>query len=440
MIWPVTMRRNESGAMEIGGVSLNRIAAEHGTPVYVYDEETLRAAARAYRDGFAEAYPRSRVVYAAKAFLASAIVRIIREEGIGVDVVSGGELFMALRAGMPAAEISFHGNNKSVAELTEAIEAGVGKIVIDNHHEIDLLESIVEDRNAPIEVMLRVNPGVDVHTHRKISTGLADSKFGMPIASGQAADAVSRIVTVPNLRLIGYHSHVGSQLFEPGATISSIDELLAFGATMRDTHGIEVEHLSPGGGYGIGYLDSDKPLTPASWARIVATAVIDGCVRHDLPLPILTIEPGRALIGRAGVALYTVGAIKELPGIRTYVAVDGGMADNIRPALYEARYSAEIANRSAVGPKNPVTIAGKYCESGDLLIEHIDLPRLEAGDLLAIPAAGAYCLSMASNYNLSLRPAVVMVTGGRSQLIRRRETYDDLMTADLESAIDLTPA
>ncbi len=443
MIWPMTTRRDETGTLEVGGVSLARIATDFGTPVYVYDELTLRSSARAFRDTFVEAYPRSRVVYAAKAFLASAIVEVLREEGVGIDVVSGGELFVALRAGMPASDISFHGNNKSVAELREAIDAGVGAIVIDNVHEIDLLVPLVAGRPdpvpVPLPVMLRVNPGVDVHTHSKISTGLADSKFGMPIASGGAAEAVARIVAAPNLHLIGYHAHVGSQLFDPDATISSIEALVAFGAAMRERHGIEMAHLSPGGGFGIAYLDTDRPLDAATWARIVAGAVIDGCARRGLPLPIVTVEPGRSIVGRAGVALYAVGAIKELPGIRTYVSVDGGMADNIRPALYDARYTATIANRDPDGPMRTVTIAGKYCESGDVLIDRIDLPRIAPGDLLAIPAAGAYCLSMASNYNLAPRPAAVLVGDGKTRLIRRRETYDDLVGTDAATGLDLTP-
>jgi diaminopimelate decarboxylase len=434
------MRRDERGAVEIGGVSLPEIAAEFGTPVYVYDEETLRSTARAFRDAFARAYPRSRVVYAAKAFLATAIVEVLRDEGLGIDVVSGGELFVAMHAGMPASDITFHGNNKSATELDEAIEAGVGAIVIDNLYEIDLLESLLAHRRDPMPVMLRVNPGVDVHTHRKISTGLADSKFGLPIATGAAADAVARIADRPNLALIGYHAHVGSQLFEPDATVASIDTVLAFGQAMRDRHGIEMEHLSPGGGFAIAYVETDRPLGPATWAEIVATAVIDGCERRNLRLPILSVEPGRAIVGRAGVALYGIGAIKELEGIRTYVSVDGGMADNIRPALYDARYTAAIANRVPEEPLSKVTICGKYCESGDILIDEIELPNPVAGDLLAIPAAGAYSLSMASNYNLALRPPVVLVGDGKSRLIRRRETYDDLLATETGAKRHLTAA
>lgn len=421
-------------------MALPTIAKECGTPVYIYDERTLRRTAQSYRDAFLVAYPRSCVVYAAKAFTAPAIIAMFREEGLGIDVVSGGELYLALRAGMPASDISFHGNNKSAQELREAIDAGVGKIVIDNHHEIDLLESIVHDLSLPIEVMLRINPGVDVHTHKKISTGLADSKFGLPVASDQALAAVERIGAIPNLDLVGYHAHVGSQLFEPDATIASIGELLTFAKAMRDLHGMEMRHLSPGGGFGIAYVDADAPLQPDTWAKVVSRAVIEGCAERGLSLPTLTVEPGRALVGPAGVALYTVGALKELPGIRTYASVDGGMADNIRPAMYEATYSARIANRRASGPRQAVTIAGKYCESGDVLIEHVSMPRLSSGDLLAIPAAGAYCLAMASNYNCALRPPVVVVKDGSTRVIRRRETYADLTHCDVETPSNLSSA
>lgn len=429
-MWPVTTRRNSHGAMAIGGVSLVDLAAEFGTPVYIYDEQTLRQTARRFRDALTREYPKSRVVYAAKAFLTTAIVQMLHEEGLGLDVVSGGELAVGVRSGMPPGEISLHGNNRSREELREALDAGIGLVVIDNDHDIDLLVSLVVGRKSPIQVMLRINPGVDVHTHLKISTGLVDSKFGLPVMSGQAATAVERLAGEPWLDLVGYHAHVGSQLFEPEATVSAIDELLAFAAAMRDRHGVACRHLSPGGGFGIAYVEGDRPPGPERWAAVLAGAVRAGCARHGLALPVLTIEPGRAIVGPAGVALYTVGAIKEIPGVRTYVAVDCGMADNIRPSLYEAVYSAAIANRQASGALSDVTIAGKYCESGDVLIDRIDLPPLVPGDLLALPAAGAYCLSMASNYNMALRPAVVLVNGGSARLIRRRETYDDLLRCD----------
>lgn len=430
-MWPVTTTRNANGEIEIGGMSLVDLAAEFGTPVYVYDEQTLRRNARTFREELGAVYPRSRVVYAAKAFLTTAVVQILCEEGLGLDVVSGGELAVGLQSGMPPGEIALHGNNKSGAELRQAVDAGVGMVIVDNERDIDLLTVLALDCPEPITVMLRINPGVDVHTHRKISTGLADSKFGLPVTGGQAEAAVARLARATGVDLVGYHAHVGSQLFDSEATVSAVDALIAFAASMRDSYGIECRHLSPGGGFGIAYVDGDQPPSPNEWAAVLAHSVRAACDRHSLPPPMLTIEPGRAIVGPAGVALYSVGSVKELPGIRTYVAVDGGMADNLRPSLYGAEYSAEVANRDATGDEREVTIAGKYCESGDILIERIALPPVASGDLLAIPAAGAYCLSMASNYNMALKPPVVLVNGGTARLIRRRESFDDLLRCDI---------
>lgn len=429
--WPLTTERAANGTLTIGGVSLADLATTYGTPLYIYDEETLRANARAFRDAFAEAYPRSRVVFAGKSFLNVALLQILHEEGLGLDVVSGGELFVGLHSGIPAAEMSLHGNNKSRDELAEAIQAGIGKIVVDNLHELDLLAELTEGIAVPQTILLRLNPGVDVHTHAKISTGIADSKFGFPIASGMAAEAVARAASIPGIRLAGYHAHLGSQLFEETAHIEAIGDIIAFAAEMHAQHGIAMEHLSPGGGFGIAYQDDDIPPQAQTWATLISEAVQQGCARHGMPLPVVTIEPGRALVGPAGVALYTVGSKKHLPGIRTYVSVDGGMADNIRPALYGARYTAALANRDGGPDRATVTIAGKYCESGDILIEEIELPAMHPGDLLAIPGAGAYCLAMASNYNCALRPAVALVGAGTHRLIRRRETVEDLIRNDV---------
>jgi diaminopimelate decarboxylase len=432
-VWPIGTLRNERGEVVIGGVSIIDIADEFGTPVYVYDEASLRGAMRRFRDAFATTLPGSRVVYAGKAFLTTAIVTMLVEEGLGLDVVSGGELFVGLRAGMPPEHISLHGNNKSRDELQMALDAGIGKIIVDNVDEIDLLAGLCANRSRPMTVLLRLNPGVDVHTHRKISTGVADSKFGLPIADGQAAVAVERLATAPGLHLAGYHAHVGSQLFDPGASVDSVHALLDFAAAMRERHGVALEQLSPGGGFGIAYVEGDRPLAPEDWAALIGRAVREGCAERRLPLPVVVVEPGRAIAGPAGVAVYRVGARKELPGVRTYISVDGGMADNIRPTLYDAVYSAALANRDGHAERERITIAGKYCESGDLLIEDIELPRLERDDLLAVPAAGAYCLAMASNYNMAPRPAVAFVRDGQARLIRRRETYEDLVLMDSDA-------
>lgn len=430
-LWPAGTQRNESGEIEIDGVSLRELADEFGTPLYVYSEREIRENCRSYRQAFTREWPRTRVVYAGKAGISGTLLRIIQEEGLGLDVVSGGELAIARAAGIDPAEISFHGNNKGRDELREAVEAGVGKVVIDNLDEVERLAGIARELDATTRVLVRLNPGVDVHTHRKISTGIVDSKFGFPISNGQAEEAVRHILDQPELELLGYHTHIGSQLFEPDAYIAAIEELVAFAALMRDRHGMEMQHLSPGGGFGIAYLDDQTPRDPSYWAGVIAGALRDACHRNGLPEPMLTIEPGRSIVGPAGVAVYRVGSIKDIPGVRTYVAVDGGMADNIRPSLYDAIYTAAIANRDASNAdEQRVAVVGKYCESGDILIEDVALPRVAVDDLLALPGCGAYCLPMASNYNGSLRPAVVLAGESGVSVMRYRETYQDLLRHD----------
>jgi diaminopimelate decarboxylase len=431
MLWPITTTRNGAGELQIGGVSVSAIAADFGTPVYIYDEATLRERARAIREAFRRAYPDSQVVYAAKAFGSPAIVRMFRDEGLGLDVVSGGELYMGLRAGMPAGRITFHGNNKGRQELIEALDAGVSLIAVDNAFELELLEQLGAERGAVIPVLLRLNPGIDVHTHSKIATGVNDSKFGFPVWDGSADAAVKAATTSHHLDLRGYHMHIGSQLLDWEGYERAIETGLAFAGDMRARHGVVPSVFSPGGGFGIAYTEEGQEADIEGWAIAVARAMLRGCANHDLPLPHLVVEPGRTLVGPAGIAVYEVGSRKAIEGVRTYVSVDGGMADNIRPALYEARYTAELANRQAEGKRELVTISGKYCESGDLLIKDIELPALEPGDLLAMPGAGAYCLAMASNYNLSPRPAVVLVRDGHATLIRRRERYEDLLMNEL---------
>jgi diaminopimelate decarboxylase len=431
MLWPLTTTRLESGELAIGGVPVTRLAAEFGTPLYIYDEETLRSRARSIRDAFTTAYANSRVVYASKAYAAPAVLRIFAEEGLGLDVVSEGEFVAGQRAGIAASEMTLHGNNKSRSELERTIAAGIAHVVIDNFDEIELLAEVTAALGRTQAVMLRLNPGVDVHTHHKIATGVNDSKFGFPVWDGSAERAVQAVSAVPGLTLDGYHMHIGSQLLDWDGYRMAIQAGLEFAAQMRDRHGIVPTVFSPGGGFGIAYTAEMNEPNLTAWADAASTAVYEECTRHDLPLPLLVIEPGRTLVGPSAVVLYEIGSRKEIAGVRTYVSVDGGMADNIRPALYEARYTAEIANRANDGPIERVTLAGRYCESGDLLIQDIELPRLQRGDLLAIPGAGAYSLAMASNYNLSLRPAVVLVRDGAARLIRRRETYDDLFATDI---------
>lgn len=430
--WPETTGRNARGEHTFGGISAVDLAAEFGTPLYVFDESTLRSRARYIRDTFAAAYDRSSVVFAGKAYLSPALMRILVEEGIGLDVVSGGEIYAGLVAGVPAESMVFHGNNKSRTELQEAIDAGVGLIAVDNAHEIDLLEAIAREKSREAPVVLRLNPGVDPHTHQKMRTGAADSKFGFPVGDGQAEAAAAVVCASPVLRLAGYHAHVGSQIFDPMLVERTIDEIMRFAAKIKARFGLAPDVLIPGGGFGVADDASGDDVSIDDWAATAARALRQGCAEHGFDEPRLIVEPGRAIIGPAGVALYEVGSRKHIEGVRTYVSVDGGMSDNIRPSLYGARYSAALANRDAAeAPEEIVTIAGKYCESGDILIQDISLPALLPGDLIAVPMAGAYCLAMASNYNLSPRPAAVLVHDGRVRLIRRRETYEDLLRPEV---------
>jgi diaminopimelate decarboxylase len=435
MSWPETTRRTTEGALEFGGVSAVELAREFGTPLYVFDEQTLRIRARGIRDAFLDAYERSRIVYAGKAYLSPALIRILVEEGIGLDVVSGGEIYAGLQSGVDPSQMIFHGNNKSRAEIEEALAAGVGLIAVDNDLEITHLESVARDSGRNAEVVLRLNPGVDVHTHHKMRTGATDSKFGFPVWDGQAEGAVARLCHSSQLRLVGYHAHVGSQIFDPALVARTIDVIMEVAGRVHLRWGLIPRVVIPGGGFGVADDASGSDVSIDAWAKAAAEALERGCHDHGFPLPELIVEPGRAIIGPAGVALYSVGSRKTVPGVRTYVSVDGGMADNIRPALYGARYAATLANRDAKGEASQtVTIAGKYCESGDVLIDNASLPELDPGDLLAMPMVGAYCLAMASNYNLSPRPAAVIVANGSARLIRRRETYDDLLRSDIFDA------
>jgi diaminopimelate decarboxylase len=432
MSWPVTSRRTLAGALEIGGVAAPELTAAFGTPLYVFDERTLRERARAIRIAFERAYPRTKILYAGKAYLSPALMRILAEEGLGLDVVSGGEIYAGVVAGVDPREMVFHGNNKSRQELREAVAAGVGLVALDNDLEITLLHDVAQEQESRVDVVLRLNPGVDPHTHAKMRTGATDSKFGFPVWDGQADTAAHRVTDLKRLRLVGYHAHVGSQIFDPRLVEHTVEAMMAFAGRVSARHGIVPEVLIPGGGFGVADDASGADVDVEAWAATAAAAVRGGCQRYEFPEPILMVEPGRAVIGPAGVALYEVGARKSVSGVRTYVSIDGGMADNIRPALYGARYSAQLANRDGIGdPVETITIAGKFCESGDILIEDAVMPMLGCGDLLAVPMAGAYCLAMASNYNLAPRPAAVLVNDGEVRVIRRRESYADLLQCEV---------
>ena len=430
-IFPRTAELTRDGHLALGGCDAVDLAKEFGTPLYVFDEEELRAACRDYREAFSSRYENCAVAYAAKAYLARWIAAIIAEEGLEMDVVSGGELAVARSVGFPVERLLFHGNNKSARELREAVDAGVGHIVIDNFHELALLDDIAGAASRRQPVLLRLSPDVDAGTHVKTATGILDTKFGFPIVGGYAEEAVVQALARPQLELRGLHCHLGSPIFDLEPYREANDVMISFARKMRDKHGLSLAEYNSGGGFAAQYVRDKTPPTPQQYAEAVVDSLRAALAREELPEPRLTVEPGRPIVARAGVALYTVGARKEVPGGRPYVSVDGGMADNVRPAMYEARYEALVANRADEAPAERVTIAGRYCESGDVLISDVELPKLSAGDVLAVPASGAYTLSMASNYNLSLRPAAVVVREGRARLVRRRETYDDLLRADV---------
>jgi len=419
------------GRLRIGGIEARELVRRFGSPLYVFDETELRAGIREYVEAFGSRYERADITYAAKAYLSRYFAAIARDEGIGMDVVSGGELAVALAAGFPAARCHFHGNNKSEEELREAVDAGIGRVIVDNFHELALLDRVARSRGVVQPIILRLSPGVDPHTHAKTTTGTLDSKFGFPIPTGAAEAALIEAQRLAGVELVGLHCHLGSPLFELEPYEEANRVMLEFAAAMRRKHGFDLREYSPGGGFAAQYL-RDKPAPPVdAYAEAIVSSFKRRCAEYDLPLPRLFVEPGRSLVARAGVALYTVGARKEVEGLRTWVSVDGGMADNIRPALYDARYEAVVADRADDEPTETVTIAGKFCESGDVLVKDVRLPPTAPGDVIAMPSAGAYALTMASNYNMSLRPAVVAVKGGDARLIRRRETYADLMATEV---------
>ena len=431
-VLPLNAAVNAAGHLALAGCDALDLAGRFGTPLYVFDEADLRARCREFRDAFGAVLPDVRVLYASKAYLGKALAGLIADEGLGLDVVAGGEIAVAMAAEFPFDRVYMHGNNKSRAELAEAMRAGIGRIVIDNFLDIEAVDAVAGAAGRRQAVLLRITPDVDPHTHSHITTGLLDSKFGLPMADGQAEEAVRQALAAPNLAVVGLHCHIGSQLFETEPYAQAIAKVLEFAADMRGKHGLRLQELSPGGGIGLQYTRDEAPPPLSAYAETIAGAVRTGCERFGLPLPRVVIEPGRSIVGRACVALYTVGSRKEIPGVRTYVAVDGGMADNIRPAIYGSRYEALAAGRPGAAAEERVTIAGKYCESGDYLIKDIALPRLETGEVLAIPAAGAYCLAMASNYNGALKPAIVFVRDGQARLVRRRETYADLLACEVE--------
>ena len=420
------------GVLTVAGESVADLAAEYGTPLYVVDEEDFRARARAFRDAFAGAD----VYYAGKAFLSVATARWVADEGLNLDVCTGGELAVALKADFPPARIGLHGNNKSVAELRRAVEAGVGRIIIDSVEEIDRLDDVTAELGTTARVMVRVTAGVEAHTHEYISTSHEDQKFGFSIADGAALDAVQRVVASRGLVLQGLHSHIGSQIFVTDGFEVAARRVLRLHAQIERELGVTLPQLDLGGGFGIAYTTQDDPSTPADLARGMLKIVDDECAAEGVDVPHLSIEPGRAIAGPSTFTLYEVGTTKSVGldggASRRYVSVDGGMSDNIRPALYGADYSCTLASRTSDAPPVLSRVVGKHCESGDIVVKDEYLPDdLGAGDLLAVPGTGAYCRSLASNYNHVPRAAVVAVRDGEARLIVRRETEEDLLTLDV---------
>ena len=427
-VWPRGLGRDPSGRLVLRGHEVAALVDEHGTPAYLLDEADLRARAGAYRDAFGG----ERVYYAGKAFLCTAVARWIEEEGLGLDVCTGGELAVAVRAGFPGERLLLHGNNKSLPELAAALDAGVGRVVVDSTAEIDRLDALCAERGVRQRVLVRVTVGVEAHTHEFIATAHEDQKFGFSLAGGDALAAVRRVHAAGSLDLVGLHSHIGSQIFDTGGFEVAAHRVVGLLAQVRDQVGVTLGELNLGGGLGIAYTADDDPAEVAAIAASLRRIVAGECAALYLPVPTIAVEPGRAIAGPGTITAYRVGTVKPVEGLRTFVSVDGGMSDNIRTALYDAEYTVVLANRSSVAAPMLARVVGKHCESGDVVVKDAWLPSdLVPGDLLAVAATGAYCRSMASTYNHVPRPPVVAVTDAGTRVLLRRETVDDLLTLDL---------
>lgn len=426
------LNTNSNGHLTIGGCDTVELAKKFGTPLYVMDEGEIRNACKLYRSSIDKYYDgKGMPLYASKAFNCKEICRIANEEKMGLDVVSGGELFTALRSGFPPEHIHFHGNNKTYDEIEFALRSGVGHIIVDNLTELQTIDTIAEQMNQTVNITLRVKPGIDAHTHEFIRTGQIDSKFGFALETGEAMEAVLTAVQHPHVLLRGLHCHIGSQIFDIQPFVLAARTMLDFMKQIKDKTGITIHELNLGGGFGIKYIASDTPIAYDQYMEQVAATVKSCCKELGLEIPFIFIEPGRSIVGEAGITLYTIGAIKHIPNIRTYVSVDGGMSDNPRYALYGASYTAVIADKANLPAKERVTIAGKCCESGDLIQENTLIQTPQVGDILAVLSTGAYNYSMASNYNRIPRPAVVMICNQTPRVIVKRETYEDLIRNDI---------
>ena len=426
-----TMQTNNAGNLSIGGCDAVELAKEFGTPLYVFDEEGIRNNCRRLSYTLANQQLESRIIYAGKAFLTLAMCKIIQDEGLGLDVVSGGELYTAIHAGFPMDKICFHGNNKTFDELELALQAGVGRIIVDNFNELEMLNTAAGHVGKKAHVHIRVTPGVSAHTHHYIQTGQEDSKFGFSLASGQAMKAIRMARSMPHLVLRGFHCHIGSQIFSQDSFAVTINIMVGFMKKVMQETGYLAEELNLGGGWGIRYVEEDTPMPLEKYVEELVSETVRCCDFYAVRAPKLIFEPGRAIIGEMGTTLYTVGAMKEVVGNKNYLAVDGGMGDNPRYALYQAQYEAALVNKVNETETTDYCIVGKCCESGDIVIEKAKLPEAEAGDTLAVFCTGAYNYSMSSNYNRIARPAAVLVDNGEAHLIVKRETYADLMRNDL---------
>ncbi len=422
---------NDNGMLTIGGIRVDDLVKEYSTPLYVLDEDTVRNNIRNFKKSLDENYEKGMVLYASKALNCLELCRIANDEGIGLDCVSAGEIYTALTAGFPAERIYFHGNNKTEDELEYAIDNNIGVIIVDNYYELDAIEEIAKQKKKTVKVMFRIKPGIDAHTHDFIRTGQIDSKFGFALENGEAYNAVKSTLDKENLKLIGLHCHIGSQIFDDQPFMEAARVMMKFYKQIKDEFSIELDQLNLGGGFAIKYLETDEHIGYDTYMKEVATIINDFCKENALKVPMILIEPGRSVVGAAGITLYKCGSIKEIKNIRNYVAIDGGMGDNPRYALYESDYEVLIANKLNEKADYKATVAGKCCESGDLIQENVVMPKPEKGDIVAVLSTGAYNYSMASNYNRIPRPAMVMVKDKKSRVIIKRETFEDLVRNDI---------
>lgn len=426
---PITTKINDAGNLEIGGCDLVKLTEKYGTPLYVLDEATIRKICRDYKEAF-KGYPKVNMMYASKALCSSATSALIASEGFGFDVVSSGEIFTVYKSGANMSKVLFNGNNKSYDELSLAIELGVGRISVDNFFELSLLNEIAKSHKKFVNILLRITPGIECHTHEYIQTGHLDSKFGFDLT--QIDDAVELIVNdYTNLKLHGLHAHIGSQIFEKSIYGDEIEILVKEIARLDEKFGLKLDEINIGGGLGVKYVEADYPPSTYEVAEIVIKRLYECIEKYKIDAPALFIEPGRSIISTSGVTLYTLGSSKQVPKGKTYFAVDGGMADNARPSMYQAEYDAQIANKPDYELAQTVTVAGRFCESGDILIKNIKLPEIEEGDILCVYNTGAYNYSMASNYNRVQKPAMVLVNNSQSDIIIKRESLEDLIAHDI---------